>query len=143
MIDELKVKLWHIGNVVLMKVLQQPYDTISGGVLYEQEYCLGGEVIDDEPNILTFKLVSTNKPFLDANTVGVLGDEIYFNEHVAHISFDTEVEAHEYIGKIQRIIAEFNDIYSSKIKDDDLDIAEKCNELRIYEIGRTVNIIND
>lgn len=95
----LKVKFWRIGNVVCMKVLEQP-----------EELRLGDGSLIIEKNGLS--IFSDGYPnIVDEDSLYIRGDEDQFDNTISCYDFDTEKRAKEYIEKVVNAIDELNKKY--------------------------------
>lgn len=90
---KLKLKLWQVENVVLMKVLQQDESTRGKGKLFEY----GG---------LTLK--SVNEPVISNGVVFLSGYEINKDNAIDFLEFGDQTKATEYIQKVLDLVHEYN-----------------------------------
>lgn len=90
---KLKLKLWQVGNVVLMKVLEQNEATRGRGTLFEYD---------------GLKLSSTSRPALYSEAVLINGNATTWDNWISSTSFSTTSRATEYIQKVLNLVREYN-----------------------------------
>ena len=107
----LKLKLWQVGNVVLMKVLEQNEATRGRGTLFEYD---------------GLKLSSISRPTLYDDTVLINGNDTSWDNRTSAAPFSTASEATEYIQKVLNLVREYNKTFNT-----DTDI-HTDNEVKIF-----------
>lgn len=104
---ELKIKIWNIENIVIMRVLDQDESLRGKGFIYEAK------------NGIT--IASDNSPCIYETAIFINGDDKDFDNKLDGLSFKITQEAKEYIEKVKEAVAEYN----SSIKEEILDKKEK------------------
>lgn len=92
---ELKLKIFNIENVVLMKVLEQDESLIGKGYIYKAK-----NGID---------IASSDSPCIYETDIFINGDDIDFDNKLNGLRFKTTQEAIEYIRKVKEAVAEYNE----------------------------------
>ena len=100
----LKLKLWQIENIVLMKVLEQDIDIRGKGLLYDN-------------NVM--RIHSTDAPDLQVNDIYVRGVEDSVDDLVVVYESYSVQGAGEYIAKVKEVVHEYNMQQQGKWDNDD------------------------
>ena len=108
---KLKLKLWQVENIALMKVLEQNEAIRGRGTLFEYD---------------GLKLSSTSCPTLSGDTVLINGNDTSWDNWTSSTSFSTASRATEYIQKILNLVREYNKTFNT-----DTDIPTD-NEVKIF-----------
>ena len=111
MTNKIRVKLWRIENVVLMKVLEIP------------EELRGTNLIFNSPNT-GMKIYSVGKPELKLNTIFLNGSNKEKDNNIVCCECQSNEEALGYYNRVINTIEEFNNKnkIKSEIDDDIIDI---------------------
>lgn len=101
MTNKIRVKLWRIENIVLMKVLEMP------------EKLRGTNLVFNSPNT-GMKIYSVSNPELKLNTIFLKGNIKEKDNKIACCECKSDEEALDYYNRIINTIEEFNN--KDKIK---------------------------
>ncbi len=113
----LKLKLWQIENVVLMKVLEQDEKTKDNGTLY---------AVDD------FVLRSCFYPELNNKSVNVRGKWFGTDNAIAVRECVSAATAEEYIAKVKAVVRGYNTRRKISNETADEDIKVYDEDVKVY-----------
>lgn len=95
MTNKIRVKLWRIENIVLMKVLEMP------------EKLRGTNLVFNSPNT-GMKIYSVGKPELKLNTIFLKGSSKEKDNKIVCCECESDEEALGYYNRVINTIEEFN-----------------------------------
>lgn len=106
MTNKIRVKLWRIENVVLMKVLEMPEELRGTKSFYSSP-------------VTNMTLWSEDKPDLLSNIVSLMGDDTNFDNIITYYDCKSNEDALVYYNRVVKTIEEFNNKNKKKAKIDD------------------------
>ena len=103
----IKLNIFNLGNLVIMKVLEQ-----------DEKYRCSYDDYDEElifTSSSNFKLLSCNCPELDYDCIWIRGADSNFDNNYIAYDCNTENEAIKYIEEVNQLVKEFNESNTDKI----------------------------
>lgn len=115
-IKMLKLKIWQIENIVLMKVLEQDESTRNKYKLYKNR---------------DLEIVSAFMPQMYRNIIYVRGSAEEKDDIISVFYAHSIKDAEEYIAKVQRAVHEYNTQQEQKEKNND-DVVKVYIDVKVY-----------
>jgi hypothetical protein len=92
-VNKLKLKLWQIENIVLIKVIEQDESLRDVGTFYENN---------------DMSIISEVEPQLEYKELYIRGNDKANDNIIVKIDFDTTDETKDYINKVLKVVKEYN-----------------------------------